>query len=88
MEMDRFNQNSIILYEDNQSTIKMLQNDRISQRSKHIDIKYFYVKDAIINEHIDIQYCSTKDMLADLMTKPLQNNVFQKHCKNLNFSTL
>lgn len=40
-----FHQSSILVFEDNQSTIKMITNDQISQRTKHVDIKYQYIKD-------------------------------------------
>ena len=60
---------AIILYEDNQSTIKMLSNERKSQRTKHINIRYHYVRDTIANEQIEVKYCPTEIMLADMMTK-------------------
>lgn len=50
-EVDQIQPQPIILYEDNQSTIKMLKNEKISQRTKHIDIKYHY---AIANQQIDV----------------------------------
>lgn len=84
-ELNRIQSEPIVLYEDNQSTIRMLKNEIISQRTKHIDIKYHFVKDAITNDKIDIQYCPTETMLADIMTKALPNNIFNKHCKQMKF---
>lgn len=43
-----YQQQNILIFEDNQSTIKMIENEGISQRSKHIDIRYHSLSFAII----------------------------------------
>jgi len=40
-------------------------------RSKHIDVRYHYVRDAVSNQEVSIEYCSTKNMQADALTKPV-----------------
>lgn len=45
VDINMFHQSSILVFEDNQSTIKMITNDQISRRTKHVDIKYQYIKD-------------------------------------------
>jgi hypothetical protein len=69
-----------IFYQDNQSTIKFERNGRKScgPNSRHIDIRYFFIKDRIDLENIDVQYCPTEQMLADFFTKPLQGSLFRK----------
>lgn len=84
-EMNRPQQQKTIIYEDNQSTIKLLQHNRISQRSKHIDIRYHYIRDAMQNEQLEVQYCPTETMMADILTKPLSPKIFMKHCQEMNF---
>ena len=49
-----------------------------SDRSRHINIRYFFVKDYVKRNEIEIQYCPTKKMLADYFTKPLQGSLFRK----------
>lgn len=72
------------LFEDNQGCIKLL-NDRVChQRVKHIDIKYKFV-----HEHIDLKavsavYCPTKNMIADMLTKPLDGPKLAKHVREIN----
>ena len=68
------------LYQDNQSTILMLKNGRNSctGNSRHIDIRYFFVKDRIDKEELKIEYCPSSIMLADFFTKPLQGQLFKK----------
>ena len=46
--------------------------------SRHIDIRYFFIKDRIDLENIDVQHCPTEQMLADFFTKPLQGSLFRK----------
>ena len=58
-----------ILFEDNQACIAMVENPIVSERSKHIAIKYFYVREQFENGTITMIYCPTADMAADIMTK-------------------
>jgi hypothetical protein len=69
--------------QDNQSAIKLEKNGRAScgQKSRHIDIRYFFMKDRIKTEKISVVYCPTEEMLADFFTKPLQGSLFQKFRK-------
>lgn len=63
---------TITMYEDNQSCIHLLQNGNNSLRTKHIDTKYHFVRDMVNNKVIRVEYCPTEDMIADLLTKPLE----------------
>jgi hypothetical protein len=67
-------------YQDNMSAMKMERNGRSSagQRSRHINIRYFFIKDRIEQGEINLLHCPTGDMIADFFTKPLQGLVFQK----------
>ncbi len=68
-----------VFYQDNQSTIRFEKNGRKScgPNSRHIDIRYFFIKDRLELGDIDVQYCPTAQMLADFFTKPLQGNLFR-----------
>ena len=68
-----------IVYQDNQSTIRMAKNGRNSctGNSRHIDIRYFFVKDRVDKGELEIQYCPTYMMLADYFTKSLQGKAFR-----------
>ena len=65
------------IYSDNQSAIAISRDDDLGDRSKHIDIKYHYIKDLITTNHINIQYCPTKLQIADIMTKALGRPQFE-----------
>ena len=68
------------VYQDNQSTIRMLKNGRNSctGNSRHVDIRYFFVKDRVEKGEVKVEYCSTLHMLADFFTKPLQGALYSK----------
>ena len=59
------------LLEDNQGTISLAENDMTHSRSKHIDIRYHFIRDHIKRGTIETVYCPTADNVADIFTKPL-----------------
>jgi hypothetical protein len=66
------------IMQDNQSTIKLTLNGKESsgKRTRHFDIKLFYINDLIERKLMELEYCSTDDMVADYMTKPLTGKKF------------
>jgi len=74
-----------ILYQDNKSTILLARNGRwsSSKRTKHINNRYFLVKDEIDRGEVEVQHCGTKDMWSDVLTKPLQMRVYCEMHSNL-----
>ena len=76
-----------IMYQDNKSCILMENNGRASssKRTKHINVRYFFITDRIAKGNIEIVYCQTNDMVADFFTKPLQGKLFKKFiCQIMN----
>jgi hypothetical protein len=69
--------NKATFYQDNESAIKMEQNGKAStgQRSRHIDIHYFFITDYSKRSDITMVHCPTSHMLADFFTKPLQGSL-------------
>jgi ribonuclease HI len=61
----------ITVLTDSQSSIKLITNQKFSNRSKHIDTKYHYVKQLADNGDIELKYVQTDLNVADMMTKPL-----------------
>jgi hypothetical protein len=64
------------VHEDNQSCIKMAQLDKFTPRTKHIALKYHHFCRYVKRGEIAIHYCPTDEQKADLLTKPLSDNVF------------
>ena len=67
-----------IIFQDNKSTIQLITNGRSnSERTRHIDIRYFFLTDRIKENEINVTYKPTNEMLADMLTKPLQGEQFR-----------
>jgi histone deacetylase 1/2 len=67
-----------VVYQDNQSTILLIKNDRTRlQRSKHIDIKYFVARDRVRDGTIEIVYLPSEEMPADILTKGVDSSTLQ-----------
>ncbi|KAH9779134.1 hypothetical protein KPL71_007611 [Citrus sinensis] len=66
------------IYCDNSSTIRLSKNPVLHGRSKHIDVRFHFLRDLTRDGVVELVFCETKDQLADVMTKPLTVDVFQK----------
>jgi hypothetical protein len=80
MQKQGFEINSNTFFQDNQSAMKLEKNGRKScgEKSRHIDIRYFFIKDVLRRENISLEYCPTEEMIGDFYTKPLQGALFRK----------
>ena len=65
--------------EDNLNAISMTiaKNPTACRRTKHIDVKYHYIREKVNENKIFLQYCNTNDMLADILTKGLAKQKFE-----------
>uniref|UniRef100_A0A1X7SF09 Reverse transcriptase Ty1/copia-type domain-containing protein n=1 Tax=Amphimedon queenslandica TaxID=400682 RepID=A0A1X7SF09_AMPQE len=66
-----------IINEDNQGAIAIARNPIAHMRTKHIDIHYHFIREAIQDQVIKVCYCPSEDMIADLLTKPLSKGKFE-----------
>ena len=69
---------STTIYEDNQSAICMARNNQSHGRSKHVDIKYHFVREQVEKQTINVVYCESEQMTADILTKGVLNYQFKK----------
>ena len=67
------------LYYDNNTAVQYAHNNKSSGAAKHIDIKYYIVKDKIRDHINSFERIRTEKMLADPLTKGLPPSVFRKH---------
>ena len=61
----------LYIYEDNKSAIHIVNNGNDKGRTKHMDIRYHYVRDPVKDKHIIVVYRPTSTMTTDILTKPL-----------------
>lgn len=66
-----------ILYVDNQSAIRLIRNPEFHKRSKHIDVRYHFIREKFQEEEFQLEYVPTKDQIADIFTKALPKERFQ-----------
>jgi hypothetical protein len=66
------------LYCDNQAAIAISNNDVHHARTKHIDIRHHYVRDAVKEKEIEIKWIRSSNQLADIFTKPLSRQPFMR----------
>ncbi len=69
-----------LLLQDNKSLILLERNGKASsgKRTRHINIRYFFITDRVNMKEVSIEWCPTKDMVADFMTKPLKGSHFKR----------
>jgi hypothetical protein len=69
------------LYQDNEATIKIdsTHGSRAgsSNRTRHVSIRYFWLKDRCDNSDVEVIYKPTTDMVADILTKSLHGDIFK-----------
>jgi hypothetical protein len=68
----------------NESAIHMADNPVEHSRTKHIDIRHYFLRDHQQNEDIEVFHISTEKQLADIFTKPLDEKTFCRLCSELN----
>ena len=76
--------NRKLFYQDNMSAIHIEMNGSASSSEKlrHIDIKFFFIKDIKKREDIEVKNCPTECMISDFFTNPLQGKLF-KYLKDI-----
>ncbi|CAL1681010.1 unnamed protein product [Lasius platythorax] len=63
---------------DNVGAIKLAKNPEFHKRTKHVEVKYHFVREKYQENAIRIEHANTENMIADIMTKPLGRQKFEK----------
>ena len=67
----------VVIHCDNQSCVKLSENPVFHDRSKHIEIRYHYVRNMVQRRAISLRYIPTDEQTADVLTKPLSKTKFE-----------
>lgn len=62
---------SVNIFNDSQSAPKLALNPVFHKKSKHIDVRYHFIRECVLSNLIKIQYQETNEMVADVLTKSL-----------------
>lgn len=74
---------NIRIYTDNRGAECIAKSPMFHKRTKHIDIRYHFIRDAVRNKLVDVQHIPTQKMIADVLTKPLCRVNHQKCVQGL-----
>ena len=80
LEKQRFKVKVNRIFQDNTNTMNLQMNGKLSsgKRTRHFDIKLFYITDLISRDEVEVRYCPTDEMIGDYMSKPLVGATFLK----------
>ena len=67
----------VIIYCDNTSAINISKNPFMHAETKHIAIKYHYLREQEKEKEVILEYVKSKEQLADIFTKPLPKDTFE-----------
>ena len=74
----------VTIFQDNMSCMALIGRGRsAAERTRHIDIKYFWLKERVDSGDARIVHLGTKSMYANVLTKPLQGGQFKSERKGL-----
>jgi hypothetical protein len=73
---------------DNQAAIKLSDNDTIHDRSKHIRLRYHFIRDEKKKNHINVMWIKSSKQQADILTKALDSNAFNRLTDKLMSNTI
>ena len=81
--MPSLESNPVDIVEDNHGALKMASNRHSPKRTRHIDIKPYLIRDAVHEGKVRVTYVKTEDQHTDVLTKPLDRRMFEKHANAL-----
>ena len=76
------------IWTDSQSAIALAHNPEHHARTKHIDIQYHFVREALLDKQVDMRYIPTERQIADGLTKPLDPTKFESFLKGLGLASM
>jgi hypothetical protein len=78
----------LTIFSDSQSAIAVATGQQTHQRSKHIEVKFYSVRERVDRKQISLEYVPSKDNVADIFTKSLPKSLFDPHTEALGFDLL
>ena len=82
-ELKIYADEAVLIHQDNQGAIALAKNPVFHQRTKHIDLRYHFIREKIEEKKTEICYTPTSEMQADFLTKNLTRPLFEKHVRSI-----
>jgi hypothetical protein len=67
------------VFEDNEGAIEIAKVPKMRPRTKHLNIKYHHFREEVSKGTVSIYHVKTEDQMADMLTKPLDQKLFEAH---------
>ena len=74
---------SVVISCDSQAAIAYIKDPKFHVKTKHIDIKYNFVKDMVARKEVNVKYITTQEMVAYPFTKPIYKEAYFRHVMSL-----
>jgi len=74
----------IKIFEDNQGCMALANNPQSSRKTRHIQVRYHWIRDKLQDNTVQLVQIGTNDQLADVMTKGLYGPSLNNICRRLN----
>ena len=71
------------IYRDNIAAIAVAKDPKYHGKTKHIKMRYHYIREAITEQDVILKHISTNSMVADPLTKPIARDAFVRHVRSL-----
>ena len=68
---DMASDEAVKIFEDNQGSIALANYPEFHKCTKHIDVRYYFVREKVEDGQVVLEYCPMQEMLADIMTKAI-----------------
>ena len=72
----------VVISCDSQATIAYIKDLKFHAKTKHINIKYNFVKDMVTRKEVNVKCITTQEMVADPFTKPIPKEFYFRHVKS------
>ncbi|XP_058784688.1 secreted RxLR effector protein 161-like [Vicia villosa] len=82
-KLEQRQENATTVQVDNKSAIELVKNPVNNERSKHIDVRYHFIREHVKNGSVKLMHVASKDQAADILTKSLSKELFGRGKKML-----
>jgi hypothetical protein len=73
----------VTIYRDNTAAIVMAKDPKYNGKTKHIKMRYHYIRQAITEQDVILKHISTNSIVTDPLTKPIAKDAFVRHVRSL-----